>query len=116
MGARQKMTMRCTIQRNAGATDDWGGTTPDWQTHLADVPCYAYIQGRAAGREQVTEDRAVFLEDRRVLMPLDTDVTVAHRILQITDRQGQVLYDGPMTIDAVTRRRDHLQLAVEDID
>lgn len=113
---RSKMTMRTTIERDIAAEDPWGGDAePNWQPHLPDVPCYGYIAstGGSAGRVAIDENRTVTIEDRRVGMPLDTDVTSAHRLTDIVDRQGQVLFDGPMEIGGILRRTTHLELIVK---
>lgn len=106
---------RCTIQRDAAATDPAWGTpgAPDWQNHLVDVPCRARDEG---GREPEPVDdtrTAVFL-GRRIMVPLGTDVTEADRVSAVTHR-GQTVMDGPMGVEAVLVRRTHLELMVERI-
>jgi hypothetical protein len=102
---------RCTIQRDANAaTDDgWGNPqTPDWQDNSTDVPCRVVVD---AGREPVDSDRTVVLVDMRLLVPLDTDVTEDDRISEIQER-GADYVDGPLGVEAVLRRRTHLELAL----
>jgi hypothetical protein len=105
---------RCVVQRddNAATDDGWGNPqTPDWQDHLTDVPCRVVVD---AGREPVDSDRTVVLVDMRLLVPLDTDVTESDRVSEITER-GDDYVDAPLVIEAILRRRTHLELALRRI-
>lgn len=112
MGARQRMTMRATIERDQQAAEDpWGHPeNPDWQTHLDRLPCSMWVHVET----DVTDDNMqAVVEDRRAIFPLDTDLTPTDRIAQVADRRGQVLFDGPMRIRTVVRRADHLEVLVD---
>jgi hypothetical protein len=113
VSSRVGLTQRCTIERDQAAVDDgWGQPgPPDWQPHVEDVPCRAWVE---AGREPVDRERTATLIDRRIMVPVDTDVTERDRVAQVTER-GDVVLDGPMGIEAVLRRRDHLELVVERV-
>jgi hypothetical protein len=105
---------RCTIQRddNAGTDDGWGNPlAPDWQDHETDVPCRVVVD---AGREPVDHDRTVTLVDMRLLLPLDTDVTERDRVSSVIER-GAEYHEGPLGIEAVLRRRTHLELVLRRI-
>lgn len=119
MTARGKMTMRAVIERDVSeGTDDWGNPTePDWEADEDATPCLMYVRAGAGqvGRVVIDTEKTAVLEDRRAIVPLDTDVSTADRIARVEDRAGTVLFAGPMGIDAVHRRRDHLELAVERI-
>lgn len=108
-----------TVSRNEETDVDDGGQPmpPDWQTHLADQPCLAYVRpGRAEpGVEIVDALKAAVMNERRVLLALDTDVTVADRLGDVTDADGAVVFAGPMNITTVIRRVSYLELAVEAI-
>jgi len=112
--ARVGLRHRATIERdvNAGGSDAWGGSPPpDWQP-LATVSGNAWTN---AGRELVEPDRTVVIEDRRMSVPLGTDVTEADRILSVTDRSGAEVFDGPMNVQAVLRFGDHVELVLERV-
>lgn len=112
VSSRIGLRHRCTIQRDAAAADSWGGTaTPDWQDSATNVPCRAVEE---AGREPVDKDRTVVILDRRLLVPLGTDVTERDRISSITER-GTDLLDGPVNIEAVLTRRTHLELLLQKV-
>lgn len=113
VASRLALRQRCTIERDMAVTDDaWGQPgTPDWQVHLTDVPCRAWAD---AGREQTDEQRIAVVVDRRVIVPAGTDVTERDRLASVTER-GSEFFDGPMAIEAVLRRRDHLELVVERV-
>lgn len=101
---------RCSIERGTASEDDWGQPGDStWVAESEDVPCHAWVTG---GREPTSPDRTVVVVDMRVLLPLDTDVTEADRIGDITER-GQVIFEGPHGIEAVLRQRDHLELILQ---
>lgn len=109
------MKHRATIERNSGAaeTDAWGDQgEPEWQTHLIDVPCRAWF---GTEREVTDGNKTAAVEERRAIMPLGTDVTEADRILSVKDRKGTVLFDGPIRIESVGHRQDHLALVLEAV-
>lgn len=48
-------------------------------------------------------------------MPLGTDVTEDDRIAQITDRQGSVLWAGPLRIDAIQHKHTQIEMDLQRI-
>ena len=111
------MTHRAAILRdaNAGQTDAGGQPLPpDWQPHLADVPCRCW----AEPSEEVSADgdRTVVVEGRRIIFPVGTDVTEADRVARVTDRRGNLIFDGPARIEGLVRRPDHLSAVLEVIE
>lgn len=108
-----------TIQRNEQAGTDDGGQplAPDWQPHLADQPCLGYVRpGRAEpGTEIVDALKQAVMNERRVLVALDTDVTVADRLDDVTEKDGTVVFAGPMNITALIRRVSYLELSVQAV-
>lgn len=116
MSARAQMTMRATVQRDSskeGDPDSWGHSEePDWDDHLEDVPCRVWFNSE---REVTDGQKTAAIEDRRAIMPLGTDVTEGDRIANVTDRLGAELFDGPIRIESVGRRQDHLALMLEAV-
>ena len=114
LSSRLGLTHRCTIERAAsGGSDEWGQPVPPvWETHLSGVLCKAWTN---AAREPVDADKSVVIEDRRVALPLDTDVTEADRLGDITDAAGTVLFEGPMDIVGVLRYSRHMELLLERV-
>lgn len=110
IASRLSLTHRCSIERDANlATASWGDeTSPDWQTHLSDLPCRTWA---TSGREQADEHATVVIEDMRILLPLGTDVTEQDRVGDVTYR-GDTIIAGPVQIRAVLRYRDFLELAL----
>ena len=107
VGTRVNLTQFCTIQRNSAATDvDGWQDTPDWQDHATNVPCRFWT---GSGREAINRDTVVAVDESRLVLPLDTDVTEADRVGDITDR-GAVVAAGPTSIRAVIRNKDHIEL------
>lgn len=111
--SRVGLRHRCTIERNAGGSeDDWGNPqADDWQTHLDDVPCRAWTN---AAREPIDDETQVVLEDRRLTLTLGTDVTEHDRIASVTSG-GTEIFPGPMDIDGVLRFTDHIELILQEI-
>ncbi len=101
----------CNIERDTSAgSDAWGSpNTPTW-TALASLLCHAWT---SAGRESVSVDRTVVIEDRRVSLPLGTDVTERDRITSITTLSGGTHFEGPMGISSVLTYGDHIELTLE---
>lgn len=108
------MDQRVTIERDMVAIqDDWGQPgESNWRTHLMDLPCRLWY---SAGREVIDGTKTAAIEDRRVIVPKETDVNVSDRIAKVTDRQGTLIYGGPMRIESVGRRQDHLELMLEAV-
>lgn len=112
VASRVALTHRCDIERDAATAGSWGGTgEPDWESSITDLPCYA---STSAAREPIDADRTVVVEDLRMLVPVDTDVTERDRVGDVTDR-GSVIYPGPMGIEAVLRFPTHLELVLQRI-
>lgn len=104
---RLALTHRTTIQRSEAEDDPWGQPgIPDWQDLETDVPCRAWI---LTGREQVSADRQIVVNDMRCLLPVDTDIVETDRLGDITER-GEVIFEGPFGVEAVMRQRDHLEV------
>lgn len=93
--------------------DPHGGKgTPDWRPHIDNLPCRTWHQ---SGREVTDGDKVVVVQDRRMIVPLGTDVTAADRIAVVTDRLGAEVFTGPMRIESVGQREDHLELLLEAV-
>lgn len=114
MSARSTMRHRCTIQRDqAGEDTGYGGQEdPDWQDHLTDQACHFWFR---AGRQITDGSKTAVVEDQRLLVPLGTDVKATDRILTVTDRLGSTIIQGPLLIDTVGRRQDHLVLFLKQV-
>lgn len=106
----------CTIERdaNAATADDWGAPqAADWQPHITDLICRAWI---VSGREIVADKTSVVVDDEiRMMVQLGTDVTELDRVGDITDNAGTRIFQGPMGIRAISPRRDHLELTLARI-
>lgn len=97
----------------AAGADDWGGSPePDWKPHLVDLPCRVWFQ---SGREVTSPDKTAVIEDRKAILPVDADVTEGDRLRSVTDRRGREIQPGPMRIESVGRKDDHLLLALEAV-
>lgn len=114
-GARQAMTHRCTTERDTSTADNHGGKLPGgYQPHLEDVPCRAYYQ---AGQFEQKPEQQQAVEALALLLPIGTDLDDRKdRIVEITDRQGVLLFAGPLQLDGpIIRRQDHLQITLRQV-
>lgn len=109
--SRISLIHRCTILRNEGSANAWGELSASWEAHLENLPCRVWT---TAGREPVDQDRTATFVDRRITLPLGTDVTEQDMVESVTFR-GDTIMDGPMGIEAVLRYADHIELVVERI-
>jgi len=112
--ARTMMTMRAYLERNGTATTDTHGhpEAPAWAT-LATVACRVWSKTR---RELVDGKKVAVAEQIRCGMPLDTDVTELDRIASIKDRQGTVLWQGPLFIEAIQHKHTHLEMDLRRVE
>ena len=116
--ARRTMTHRALVQRDAnfgGLANNWGDdSVPDWQTHIAALECKFWFEERFSG-PAVDGNRSATLTRRKMIVPKGTDITENDRILNVEDRLGNEIADGPMRIDTVGYRKGHIALTlIED--
>ncbi len=106
---RLSLFHRCTVERNVniGSDDGWGNPLPpDWEIHLADIPC----RGWTADHKTVTNQGTIaVIIEVSVMVMLGTDVAVNDRIASITYR-GSTIFEGPLAVHAVIARRDYLEM------
>lgn len=115
--AVHKMTMRAQLQRDgATGTNPWGDKNIP---AFADIPgggvltsCFAWVS-KVPG-DVSDEDRDLFVEFKRMTVALGTDVKVRDRVLKIEDRRAQTIFAGPLFIESVERRADHLELTLRE--
>lgn len=100
---------RCTIERdqNDGTLDDGAVQAADWQEHLADLPCRAWV---TRGAEEVADGVSVVpVTTFHIAVSPDVDVTEADRVASVTF-YGETSQDGPLGVRALLRRRNHIEL------
>lgn len=103
------MLDRCTFERdeNDGTLDDGAVKPADWQEHLTDVPCRAWV---TQGTEVIAEGVTVVPDATfHIAVSADTDVTEADRVASITF-YGETSQDGPLGVRALLRRRNHIEI------
>lgn len=105
------MTMRATLQRDSARDDDAGVPgAPDWQT-TAHVCCLTWQGG---GRKSQQTQRTLEADEHTMLVPLATDIVSGDRVLDVYDRRGTVVRELPLYVDAVVRRRSHLEVRLRE--
>lgn len=117
-GVRSRMTMRATIERNTAAgTDAWNQpAVPTWTPQEYQLPCLAWTteaKDASPGREDM---KVAGLERWRAMFPAGADLLDVDRIAQITDRQGVVIFSGPLLIVApIEVKRTHIEVGLRRI-
>jgi hypothetical protein len=107
MPARTLMTQRASTERGADVSDGGGGYAEVYTPLLTDVPCrWAPI----SNAETLFSSQMGTNPTGRLFMPLGMDVSETDRIVAVTDRRGRPLAYGPLRVEAVIRRQDHLEL------
>lgn len=111
---RSMMIHRANIERNGtSSTDDWGQPgIPVFASLATDVPCRAWSQRRD---ERNDEKKFALVETIRCSMPLDQDVTEDDQIAQIADRAGVVIFAGPLRIDTIQYKIQHIEMDLRRI-
>lgn len=113
---RLALTHLVTTLRNEASTgeDGWAGD-PDWHVSLTDQPCYGWTDtDNNAGDERATNASVIVREDRRMIVPLGTDITETDQVLDVTYR-GATILEGPMGVQAVLAYPDHLEICLRRI-
>lgn len=113
-GTRVNLTHLCTIRRDAsvGTHDTLNQqAAPDWQDHITDQECRGYT---VSAREAIRADSTIVLQELKLMLPIDTDVTQHDQIGDVTNR-GALVLEGPMRIDSFTRYPDRLELSLTSI-
>lgn len=114
---RNMMTHRCSIERDVnhgGAGEDPYGNddVPSWTDVTANVHCRFWHEGT---RTDFSGNDQVEIETRKLVVPVDTVVDEDDRITEVRDRRGRLLAAGPMRIDGIGRRIDHLVLTMVNV-
>lgn len=107
LSSRVTMLHRCTILRNAGAGNSWGGKDASWSTLASAVPCKAWFVSEAP---IMSPSEVVPIGSWRVALTADTDITVDDRIGPIT-LHGSTILPGPAyRIDSLVRWGDWVEV------
>ena len=114
MSARSRMTMRGILQVPTTVTDDFGQPGPaSWATTGDQLPLYAWTR-----MKRLADDagKIAVVEDFRCMIPRGTPINDEYRFLRIEDRRGNLIFTGPILIEAIQVFADHLELALHRVD
>lgn len=113
--ARSRMTFRVEVQRlsgEGGSDEDGYPLPPSWQVLHAALPCYAWSVLR---REQATPTTTIVVNDIRLIVPKDADITEGDRLANIVDRLGEPYLPDILDVDAVVPRQTHREVLVRAV-
>lgn len=107
-------THRATVQRNTETGTDAHGQplVPVWAAHLT-LDCRVYTNKKLL---IVDGDKQATKANLRIGYRLSEDITRADRITAIKDRNNASLYSETYEIKQITRRRDHFEADLEEIE
>jgi len=112
MSVAQRMTMITTVQRNNAEIDEYNHPgPPKWETIGIDVMCYVWEK---TASKMLDNGKLVVVSEPTAIIPIGIDITEKDRLYNITDRRGNELF-GTMYINAVIRRKDHLELRLRHV-
>lgn len=95
--------MRATVERDQESSPDpWGGDQSDFQQVATGVPCRVWSRER---RDRTDDGKSVVTEDLRAMFPIGADVQEQDQLTQVVDRQGTVLYAGPLAVETISPKR-----------
>ena len=102
------------MQRNTKTGSDGHGhpLVPVWASHLT-LDCRVYANKKLL---VVDGDKQATKANLRIAYRLGEDVTRADRITAIKDRNNATLYSETYEIKQITRRRDHFEADLEEIE
>lgn len=110
LGSRVGMTHRCSLLRNAGATNTWGTKDASYTAYLSNVACRAwYVTDTLLVEPAEVTPVATY----HIALPLGTDVTVNDRVGPVTFRGALVLAGPSYRIENLVRWPDRIELIVK---
>ena len=139
MGIRQRMTHRAIVERDGGTTLDpygahipslnptyggepiglnWGVHPLNWGVHRLEwgsslgsaLPCYVQSQRE---RTVTAEGKIVAVTMLTIWAPMDADLRNEDIVIEVTNLQGNVLYEGKRRVTALIARETHLEGMLE---
>jgi len=111
---RSLMTQRATVERDQTTTSDpWGQSDASSYAAHATIPCRVWSSSRKVA---VDVDRTATIEEIRAIFPADADVIEADRIAAITDRRDRVVFSGPLSIETIRLKGDHLTAMLQRVE
>ena len=115
MRARQRMTMRATIERNAVPLEDNYGQPgpPDWQVLAEGVACYVWAGSTGGKHTNNAKDRTVVVDGPGAIFPTGTDIKDDDRLSTVADRRGVELF-SELYVDRTLHRKDHLAVGLRE--
>lgn len=111
MSARRWMRLRTAVERKTVDPSD-PYKQESWETVAAEVPCWRWS---TASRRFTSDEAAVPIKDLRLVVPLGTDVRGDDRIGDVVTRRGRVVQYGPVRVDVIETRTDHLELSLTEV-
>jgi hypothetical protein len=111
VSSRLSLTHLCTVERDVNQHHERVGNpaAPNWQPLATERACAS--SGRPPAASDVDGDTFAAVEDMRLIVPADTDVTERDRIGDVTDRGAVTLFRRADRDPLRPPPRDHLELS-----
>jgi hypothetical protein len=103
--------MRAEIERSVSTGKDaWSQPVAALFQHFCVTPCFAWTP---SAREIKDGNKVAALEDVRMLLPLSSEVTENDEVAQITNKAGDVLFEGRFRVEGpVQFKHTHREAAL----
>lgn len=99
------MVMRAQVRRNYAELDSYGqkkpGTSATLQIVADALPLYVWINQET----EFIDSKQVVVETMRAYVRKDADILRDDLITDVRDRRGEVLFAGPIVVDAIAEKR-----------
>ncbi len=107
----QRLTMRAEIERSTSSGKDaWGQPVASVFEHFCTVACFAWTP---SAREIKDGNKVAAVEDVRMLLPLSSEVTENDEVAEITNKRGDVLFEGRFRVEGpVQFKHTHREAAL----
>ncbi len=95
---------------NEGSKDAFGHPKqPDWLKEPVRVPCFAWSTQK---RHVADGDKIVVVEDVRAKFSVNASISIGQRILKIEKKNQTLLIDGPLKIETIQHKHNHIEAAL----
>lgn len=107
------LTQTCTILRDVGTLDKWGGEKHTERTKIAEPRCFfswwRTISGRSTSHEWADPEARIFYTGGTLVLPSGIDVQEADHIGDVYEGAAIAVH-GPFQVNSVQRFESEIQL------
>jgi hypothetical protein len=107
----------CTVLRRGviGETPYEEPIYGDWEPNGEPVPCHFWVQERVGSGERSDEHRTTLAYEYRLKVPVDTDITEADTVDDVTDQFGKPMQMTQLRVTAIWKRTTETVCVLEKV-